>query len=587
MSIQTLTAPMTAQVLACLVEAGQGLAKGRPLLVLEAMKMEHELPAPADLAVLEWLVAAGDWVREGEPLLRWRAQAQQQPGDATAAPAPAGPRADLQAWREREALLADAARPEAIARRHAQGLRSARENLAALCDPGSLREYGGLAFAAQTARRPVEELRAQTPADGIVTGLAEVQGRPLVVLAYDATVLAGTQGLRNHQKTDRMLQIAAERRLPVVLFAEGGGGRPGDTDMPIVAGLHVPTFASFARLAGQVPLIGIAAGRCFAGNAALLACCDLLLATRGANIGLGGPAMIEGGGLGRYEPEQVGPAAQLAAAGALDLLVADEAEAAARARQLLGWLQGRARPAPAGEAADQLALRAAVPENRVRGYAIQPILETLFDRGSLIELGAGHGASVRTAAARLDGRPVGVIASDCSQQGGAVDGAAARKLARFLRLCQRQGLPLVALIDCPGFMVGPEAEASGQLRDVGELFQAAAALDVPLVSVVLRRAYGLGAMALAGGSLHRPLASLAWPSAEFGAMGLEGAVRLGYRKELQALPEGSEREALFERLLAQQVERGRALHMAEMLEIDAVIDPAETRAWLAQLLGKT
>jgi len=586
---------MTAQVLACLAAAGQALAKGQPLLVLEAMKMEHELPAPADLELLEWLVAAGDWVREGEPLLRWRAQAQPAAADTVetadvGAPAMAGPRADLQAWREREALLADAARPEAIARRHAQGLRSARENLAALCDPGSLREYGGLAFAAQTARRPVHELRAQTPADGIVTGLAEVQGRPLVVLAYDATVLAGTQGLRNHQKTDRMLQIAAERRLPVVLFAEGGGGRPGDTDMPVVAGLHVPTFASFARLAGQVPLIGIAAGRCFAGNAALLACCDLLLATRSANIGLGGPAMIEGGGLGRYAPEQVGPAPQLAAAGALDLLVADEAEAAACARQLLGWLQGRALPAQAaqvGEAADQLALRAAVPENRVRGYAIRPILETLFDRGSLIELGAGHGASLRTAAARLDGRPVGVIASDCSQLGGAVDGAAARKLARFLRLCQRQGLPLVALIDCPGFMVGPEAEASGQLRDVGELFQAAAALDVPLVSVVLRRAYGLGAMALAGGSLHRPLASLAWPSAEFGAMGLEGAVRLGYRKELQALPEGAEREALFERLLAQQVERGRALHMAEMLEIDAVIDPAETRAWLSQLLGKT
>jgi acetyl-CoA carboxylase carboxyltransferase component len=580
---ETLSAPMTAQVLACLVEAGRGLAKGQPLLVLEAMKMEHELPAPADLELLEWLVAAGDWVREGEPLLRWRAQAQQA-DDAVAAPAPAGPRADLQAWRAREALLADAARPEAMARRHAQGLRSARENLAALCDPGSLREYGGLAFAAQTARRPVDELRAQTPADGIVTGLAEVQGRPVVVLAYDATVLAGTQGLRNHQKTDRMLQIAAERRLPVLLFAEGGGGRPGDTDMPIVAGLHVPTFASFARLAGQVPLIGIAAGRCFAGNAALLACCDLRLATRDANIGLGGPAMIEGGGLGRFEPEQVGPAPQLATAGALDLLVADEAEAALRARQLLGWLQAWPR---LGEAAEQQALREAVPENRVRGYAIRPILETLFDRDSLIELGADHGASVRTAAAWLDGRPVGVIASDCSQLGGAVDGAAAGKLARFLRLCQRQGLPLVALIDCPGFMVGPEAEASGQLREVGELFQAAAALSVPLVSVVLRRAYGLGAMALAGGSLHRPLASLAWPSAEFGAMGLEGAVRLGYRKELQALPEGGEREALFERLLAQQVERGRALHMAEMLEIDAVIDPAETRAWLAQLLGKT
>lgn len=586
MSMQILLAPMTAQVLACLAQPGQGVARGQPLLVLEAMKMEHEMAAPADLQVLECLVSAGDWVREGDALLRWQAQAVDAPGPRESLPETHA-RADLQAWREREAQLADAARPEAIAKRHAQGMRSARENLAALCDPDSFREYGGLAFAAQTARRPVEELRAQTPADGIVTGLAEVQGQPIVAMAYDATVLAGTQGLRNHQKTDRMLQIAWERRLPVVLFAEGGGGRPGDTDMPIVAGLHVPTFASFARLAGQVPVIGVAAGRCFAGNAALLACCDLLLATRRANIGLGGPAMIEGGGLGRFEAEQVGPATQLAAAGALDLLVDDEAEAAQRARQLLGWLQGRPLRAGEVEAVDQRTLRDSVPENRVRGYAIRPILETLCDPGSVIELGAAHGASVRTCAGWIEGRAVGVIASDCTQQGGAVDGAAARKLARFMRLCERQRLPLVALIDCPGFMVGPEAEASGQLRDVGELFQAAAALTVPLVSVVLRRAYGLGAMALAGGSLHRPLASLAWPSAEFGAMGLEGAVRLGYRKELHALPEGPAREALFQRLLDQQVERGRALHMAETLEIDAVIDPADTRAWLAQLLGKT
>jgi len=580
----TLAAPMTAQLLQCLVQPGQAVRAGTPLLLLEAMKMEHELTAPADGLVAEILYAAGEQVREGEVLLRLRPQggaAAAAPAE-TAAAAPVGERADLQALRERQALTLDAARPEAIAKRHALGLRSARENIADLVDPGSFREYGALAYAAQRARRPLEELRAQTPADGIVTGLAEIHGRAVAVLAYDATVLAGTQGLRNHQKTDRLLELALRQRLPVVLFAEGGGGRPGDTDMPVVAGLHVPTFMSFARLAGQVPVIGIAAGRCFAGNAALLGCCDLIVATRDANIGLGGPAMVEGGGLGRFAPEQIGPASEQAAVGGVDVLVADEAEACAVARRLLGYFPGFQGARPDWQAADQSALRHAIPEQRARAYEVRPLIETLMDSGSVQELRPRQGASLVCGLARLEGRPLAFVASDCAVLGGAIDAAAMRKLGEHLRLCETQDLPLVALIDTPGFMVGPQAEAQGQVRLAGQLFQAAARLKRPVLSVVLRRAFGLGAMALAGGSLHAPLASLAWPGAEFGAMGLEGAVRLGYRKELAAVPEGAERQGLFERLLARQVEAGRAIPLAEALEIDAVIDPAETRAWLSQ-----
>eukprot|EP01137_Pigoraptor_chileana_P033900 Opistho-2@25594 len=400
-----LKAPMTAQLLQLAVQPGQTVRAGELLAVLEAMKMEHELAAPCDARVTELFFAAGEPVQEGQVLLRLQAvqAGAAVKSDEAAAPSVPTPdaagRANLTAWRARQALTLDAARPEAMARRHALGLRSARENVEDLCDPGSFREYGALAYVAQRGRRSLEDLRAQTPADGIVCGIGLVQGRETVVMAYDATVLAGTQGLRNHQKTDRMLEIALRQRLPVVLFAEGGGGRPGDTDMPIVAGLHVPTFASLARLSGQVPLVGIAAGRCFAGNAALLACCDLLIGTRGSNIGMGGPAMIEGGGLGVFPPEAVGPAEVQAANGVLDLLVEDEAAAVRAARQYLGLLQGRL---DAWQCADQAPLRGAIPENRVRAYEVRPLVETLVDTGSLLELKSSYGQAVLSFLARID-----------------------------------------------------------------------------------------------------------------------------------------------------------------------------------------
>jgi acetyl-CoA carboxylase carboxyltransferase component len=481
-------------------------------------------------------------------------------------------------------LVADAARPEAVARRHALGLRTARENVADLCDPGSFIEYGALAIAAQRSRRSEEDLIANTPADGMVTGIGSVNAALFgaersrtAVLAYDATVLAGTQGMRNHQKTDRLLGIALDQGLPVVLFAEGGGGRPGDTDMPIVAGLHVSTFAAMARLSGRVPSLGIAAGRCFAGNAALLGCCDLIIATRDSNIGMGGPAMVEGAGLGQYRPEDIGPASVQHANGVIDILVEDEAEAVARARQCLALFQGAVAP---GAAPDPAAMRHALPESRLRSYDSRPVVQGLADEGSVLWLREGFGQAVHTAFGRLAGRAVGLVASNPQHLGGAVDADAADKLARFMQLCDARGLPLVSLVDTPGFMVGPEVEAQAQVRHVSRLFVIAAALRVPYFSVVLRKAFGLGAMGLTGGGFHAPGFTVAWPSAEFGAMGLEGAVRLGYRKELETLPEGPQRQALFDELLAQQVAQGAAIPMATTLEIDAVIDPAQTRDWL-------
>ena len=601
-------APMACTVVAVQAAPGQAVRAGQALLIVEAMKMEHELHAGADGRVVEVLAQVGDTVAEGDLLVELaaaaaadaapvplvgdagaRAGANADANAATTASAATDLRDDLRQVLARHAATLDAQRPESVARRRASGQLTARENLARLCDDGSFIEYGALAIAAQRRRRELDDLVRNTPADGMVTGIGSVNGAMFgpektrcVVMAYDATVLAGTQGMRNHQKTDRMLGIALQQRLPVVLFAEGGGGRPGDTDSAIVAGLHVPTFASYARLSGQVPVVGVVSGRCFAGNAALLGCSDVIIATRASNIGMAGPAMVEGGGLGVFKPEQIGPSEVQSANGVIDVLVDDDAQAVSAARQYLGYFQGRT---PTWTEADPALLRDALPLNRVRVYDMRRVMELLADSGSLLELRAGFGQGIFTALARIEGRPVGLFASNPAHLGGAIDPDAADKAARFMQLCNAHGLPLVSLVDTPGFMVGPEVEARAQVRHVSRMFVVAAQLRVPLLAVVLRKGYGLGAMAMAGGGFQAPLLTAAWPSGEFGAMGLEGAVRLGYRKELAAAAEGAERDALYRQLVDRQYADGAAINMAATLEIDAVIDPAHTRRWLAQGLA--
>jgi acetyl-CoA carboxylase carboxyltransferase component len=597
-----LRAPVAGRVLVHVAGAGAPVAPGAVLLVLESMKMEVPVVAPGPGQVQAWQVAEGEAVEAGDVLGRfaWAARpgdaeprpsgpsadlpAQPAPGGTAAVgPEPASPGAEaaLQALAARRALLEDAARPQALARRHAAGLRSARENVAELLDPGSFSEYGAFAVAAQRTRRPEAELQRETPADGLVTGTGTVQGRPCAVMAYDYTVLAGTQGVWNHAKADRLLELVQRQRLPLVLFAEGGGGRPGDVDWHGVAGLDCTTFARLAALSGQVPLVGIAAGRCFAGNAALLGCCDLVVAVEGASIGLGGPAMIEGGGLGRVAAEEVGPVDVLARAGVIDVRVPDEAQAVRVARQWLALVAGPTGTAPAG--GDPQQLRQAVPASRRALIDPHPILRTVADAGTLLELRPDFGPGLVTAVARLEGRPAVLVASQPRHLGGALDAPACDKLARTLQLADAYGWPIITFVDTPGFMVGPASEASGMVRKAARVFVAAAALRVPVLSVMLRRGYGLGAMAMAAGHFHAPLATCAWPGGEFGPMGIEGAVRLGFRKELEAV-QGAEREALFQRLVEESLARGQALNMASHLEIDDVIDPAETREWLLRHL---
>jgi acetyl-CoA carboxylase carboxyltransferase component len=568
-------APVPGVVVAVRAGLGDEVQMGGEVIVLEVMKMEHGVTSEAAGVVQQLLVGPGESVDEGQVVALVAPGAVSAVADRSGAVSdPDTLRSDLAALIERRRLLTDGARPAAVERRRATAKRTARENIADLVDEGSFEEYGGFAVAAQRSRRDEADLMANTPADGLVTGTARVNGRPCAVLAYDYTVLAGTQGQRNHQKKDRLFQLAERLELPVVLFAEGGGGRPGDSDFPVISGLDTEAFHLFGRLSALVPLIGIVEGRCFAGNAALLGCCDVIIATADSNIGMGGPAMIEGGGLGVFPPDEIGPVDVQAPNGVIDVVVADDREAVGVARRYLSYFQDHL---PDWECADQRLLRQAVPENRMRAYDVRQVIETLCDSDSVLELRRQFGVGIVTALARVEGRPLGIIANNSFHLGGAIDSPAADKAARFLQLCDAFDIPVLFLCDTPGFLVGPEAERSAQVRHFSRLFVIGASITVPFFTIVLRKGYGLGAQAMAGGSFRAPLFTVSWPTGEFGGMGLEGAIRLGMRRELEAVEDDAEREQLYQRLVAAAYQRGKALNMAANLEIDDVIDPAESR----------
>jgi acetyl-CoA carboxylase carboxyltransferase component len=583
-------APLTGTVVEVLVEAGDEVRAGRPVVILESMKMEHEVPAPSSGRVRAVAVSKGDTVSNGDKLLTIDEADVTHMGPVEAADDdPTAVRADLSEVLDRHARTVDSARPDAVGRRHQRGKRTARENIAALVDPGSFMEYGALALAAQRDRRSLDDLIENTPADGLIGGLARVNGSlfggdaaQCLVLSYDYTVLAGTQGYYGHHKKDRFFDLAQRLAKPVVLFAEGGGGRPGDTSAPTVSGLEVMAFALFGRLSGLVPLVGVVSGRCFAGNAALLGCCDVIIATEDSSIGMAGPAMIEGGGLGKVEPDEVGPVTVQAANGVIDVVVADEGEAVDAAKKYLGYFQG---VTSEWECADQRLLRAAVPEDRLRVYDPRAVVEGLCDTGSVLELRRRWAPGMITALARLEGRPLGIVANNPGHLGGAIDSDAADKAARFMQLCDAFDLPIAFLCDTPGFMVGPEAERTAQVRHFARMFVIGASLTVPYVTVILRKGYGLGAQAMAGGSFRTPALTVAWPTGEIGGMGLEGAVRLGFRRELEAERDEEARKALEERLIAAAYRNGKALNAATHFEIDDVIDPAETRKVILAVLA--
>ncbi|WP_309645924.1 carboxyl transferase domain-containing protein [Phenylobacterium sp.] len=578
---QALRAPLQGTVIGLSVSVGDTVLAGQPLFVMEAMKMEHVIAADVSGVVREITVAEGDTVFEGHPLaflepveMAAGGRVKEEVVDLDFI------RPDLAEVLDRHGRTLDPARPDAVARRRKTNQRTARENVEDLLDPGSFTEYGSLVVAARRRRNTLDELIAQTPADGMIMGLGSVNGdrfsqdkSRVAVMAYDYTVLAGTQGGNNHWKLDRMSELALRWRVPTVFFTEGGGGRPGDTE----GGGFTRGFELWGRLSGAVPLVGINSGRCFAGNAAILGCCDVIIATKDSALGMGGPAMVEGGGLGVFRPEEIGPVKVMQANGTIDVLAEDEADAVRLAKQYISYFQG---PVAEWTCADQRLLRRAIPENRLRVYDIRKLIALIADEGSVLELRPNFGLAMVTAFIRIEGRPVGVFANNPHHIGGAIDSDASDKAARFMQLCEAFDIPLLSLSDTPGNMVGPEAEKTGLIRHCSRLFVIGANLTVPLFSVILRKSYGLGAIAMTGGSYQGSMFAVSWPTGEFGGMGLEGSVKLGYRNELAAIEDPMARKAKFDEMVAAAYARGKALSQATSPALDDVIDPADTRRWI-------
>jgi acetyl/propionyl-CoA carboxylase alpha subunit/acetyl-CoA carboxylase carboxyltransferase component len=578
-------APLQGTVVSVDVTEGDLVRPGQQIAVLESMKMEHLVNAPHGGKVTRIASGTGTTLMQGEAILFLEPVELDEHDVTEEADVDLDHvRADLAELNARHAITRDENRPGAVERRRKTNQRTARENIAQLVDPGSFVEYGSLAIAAQRRRRKVEDLIQNTPADGLISGVATVNAEKFgpeaarcMVIAYDYTVLAGTQGHMNHKKIDRMLTLTEQWRLPLVFYGEGGGGRPGDTDRLGMTGLDGPSFVQFAKLSGLVPVVGIVSGYCFAGNAAMLGCCDVIIATKNASIGMGGPAMIEGGGLGVYHPAEVGPVSFQSPNGVVDILAEDEEEATAVAQRYLSYFQGAVKD---WNAADQRLLRRAIPENRLRVYDIRTVIDLLADDGSVLEIRKDFGVGMITAFIRIEGKPFGLIANNPKHLGGAIDAPAGDKAARFMQLCDAFDIPIVSLCDTPGFMVGPEAEKTAIVRHVARMFVTGASLTVPLFAIVLRKGYGLGAQSMIGGGFHASFFTVAWPTGEFGGMGLEGYVRLGFRKEMEAIADPTERENFYKAKVAELYANGKAVSIASVLEIDEVIDPADTRHWI-------
>ena len=595
-----LRAPMQGTIVSVEAKAGSEVRLGQVVLVMEAMKMEHEIRAEVGGLLRELSVALGDTVFQGHRLaLIEEDAALSESRVAEAAVDLNQVRADVAEVISRHEVTLDVARPDAVAKRRKTNQRTTRENIDDLCGPESFVEYGQLVLTPGTGL-PREEVIRKFSTDGMVTGIGSINAdlfskdsTRCVVMGYDYTVLAGTQGAINHPKTDRMLELAAKWRIPVVLFAEGGGGRAGtggkrqggqatsDGGDMAYRPLDTPTFASMGRLSGLVPLVGITSRFCFAGNASLLGCCDVIIATKNSYIGMGGPALIEGGGLGVFRPEEIGPLDVQMKSGVVDVAVEDEAEAVAAAKQYLSYFQGRI---SAWSCSDQRALRNIVPENRLRVYDIREVIKGLADEGSVLELRPLFGLGMVTAFIRIEGRPIGLLANNPGFLSGAIDSDGSDKAARFMQLCDAFDIPILVLCDTPGMMVGPDIERTGLVRHCSRLFVTGANITVPLLTIVLRKAYGLGAQAMAGGSMKEPFFTVAWPMAEFGGMGLEGQVKLGFRNELAAIEDPEARKQRYEQLVEAAYRRGKALNSGVSFAVDDVIDPADSRRWVVGAL---
>lgn len=479
-------------------------------------------------------------------------------------------RSDLAAVQQAQLARLDSERPAAVERQRKRGRWTVREVIDVLIDRNTFVEYGALAKPATVGMVGA--------ADGLVMGTGRIDGIPVDVVLYDYTVYAGTQSAINHMKMTRMFEHALRFRLPVVCWLDGGGARPHD--MLLAARGKTSTFVVFARLNGLVPTVGVVPGVAFAGQANLAGMCDFLIGVRGSALGMAGPPLVEAALGVRYTPQEIGSSEMHENSGVYDLVADDDGHAVELAQRYLSYFGGLQL---ASEAEDQTVLRDLIPENPKQSYDVRQIIETLADTGSMLELKPRFGTCVVTALIRLGGRPVGVIANQPLMLAGAMDSDGAVKAARFTSICDAFDIPLLLLCDTPGLMVGPDAEKTGLVRHSSRLMTAIANATVPLLTVVLRKAYGLGYYIMGSQPLD-PAILLAWPTAEYGGMGLDGAVNIIYRNELEAVFDLQERSQLHARLTADLKHEHTAIAAASRFTYDDVIDPADTRELLLRTL---
>lgn len=473
------------------------------------------------------------------------------------------------------AATLDRARPEAVARQHGRGRWTARERIEALFDPDTFVEYGQLV-------RPASRQLGDGPADGLVMGVGLVGGSPVCAFSYDYTVFGGSQSPRNHRKMDRLLELARRNRWPVVCWSEGGGARATELDYQ---GGMVTTFVQFPRLSGLVPIVTVLSGPSFAGQANIAGCSDVVIATQASTLGLSGPPLVLSATGERLRPEDLGPMDLHERIGTVDVVVADEEEALDTARRYLGYFLAPARPGGAEGAAPAHPerLRTMVPENPRRAYDMRRLVAGIADVDSVLELRPRWGRCISTSLVRFGGRPVGVIANNPMFGAGAIDRDGSDKISRHIELCNAYDLPILFLCDTPGFMIGRGAEETALVRHSARTIMALANADVPIMSVVVRKAYGL-AFYVMGSDAFEPDLLVGWPTAEFGGMGLEGAVNIVFREEIEAAPDEEERKRIRAVRTAELKERNTGLRLAQGFGLDDVIDPAETRDVLLRAL---
>jgi acetyl-CoA carboxylase carboxyltransferase component len=492
----------------------------------------------------------------------------------------AGQRQILEAIEAERAQLMDAARPEAMKRLAERGRLSARTRIERLVDPGTFDEIG--AFASSEAEDEKPHPRENSPADGVVTGTARIDGRPVVVVAQDFSVFGGSIGKLGSAKTQRMVKIAIRRGFPMVWLLDGGGHRIQDGQNSRHFAQANGMFHDLARASGWVPMVALMLGAGFAGPTNYASMCDFVVMVRGQSVmGLAGPALVKAGTGEDTDQEALGGAqVQVDKQGLADLGVEDEDAAFAAARRFLSYLPGNARkPPPLVPTADPAdrgdeALLDVLPESARRAYDMRKVITGIVDIDGLFELKPTFAANIVTAFARLGGRPVGIIANQPLRTGGILDANACEKGAHFIALCDAFGLPLISLIDVAGFYIGSAAERTTLGRRSAKLTFEWAHASVPRVSVVIRKGFGFGYFAMNGGRAFDADACFAWPSAQICAMSIEGAIDVAFRKEYMA---AADPQARRQEMIEQTRSQTASIHAAEGFGVDDVIDPRTTR----------